>query len=62
LTAGGDGLRFFDLRTLKPLGGWRTESSIQEISSFIQKDRELFFFGDNSSLYILTEEILLSKI
>ena len=60
LTAGGDGLRFFDMSTLKPIGGWRT-TSIQEIGSLIEKDIELFLFGDNSTLYILTEEMMLAK-
>jgi WD40 repeat protein len=34
LSCGGDGIRFFDLKTLKPLGGWRT-NAIDEITSFI---------------------------
>jgi hypothetical protein len=45
LSCGGDGIRFFDLKTLKPLGGWRT-SSIEEIVSFIDGDgKTVFLFG-----------------
>ncbi len=52
MTSAGDGLRFFDLTTLKPLGGWKT-TSIQEVSSFINEGKNLFLFGDNSYLYVL---------
>lgn len=53
LSSGGDGLRFFNLSILKPLGGWR-DSSIIEIASFTHNHKVIFLFGDNSHLYALT--------
>jgi WD40 repeat protein len=45
LSCGGDGVRFFDMKSLKPLGGWRT-NSIDEITSFLDEDgKSVFLFG-----------------
>lgn len=53
LTCGGDGIRFFDLTTLKSLGGWKT-GSIDEIASFLDhNNRNIFLFGHNSTLFAL---------
>jgi hypothetical protein len=60
LTSAGDGLRFFDLASLKPLGGWKT-SSIPEVSSFIKDGKNYFLFGDSSLLYVLTEDTMLAN-
>lgn len=41
-------MRFFDLKTFKPLGGWKT-NSIDEITSFVDEDgKSVFLFGENS--------------
>ena len=53
MSSAGDGLRFFDLTNLKPLGGWKT-NSISEVTSFISEDQNYFLFGDSSFLFVLT--------
>lgn len=60
MSSAGDGIRFFDLVSLRPLGGWKT-SIIAEISSFLHDDKSYFLFGDNSYLYVLTEEVMLAN-
>ena len=61
LSCGGDGVRFFDLKTFKPLGGWKT-NSIDEITSFVDEDgQSVFLFGENSELYLLSEEVMLAN-
>ena len=34
MSSAGDGIRFFDLKTLKQFGGWKT-NPLQEVTSFI---------------------------
>jgi hypothetical protein len=60
MSSAGDGLRFFDLARLKPLGGWRT-NSIAEITSLLHEGENYFLFGDNSYLYVLREETMLER-
>lgn len=45
LTTGGDGVRFFDLKSLRPLGGWKADS-IADITSFLEDGKNIFVFGD----------------
>lgn len=58
ISSAGDGLRFFDLLHLRPLGGWKT-SSIAEITALTVEGESFFLFGESSCLYILTEKIML---
>ena len=44
MSAAGDGLRFFDLRTLEQMGGWKT-NPLSEVSSFIVDGKCYFLFG-----------------
>ena len=60
MSSAGDGLRFYDLERLAPLGGWKT-SSISEITSFLHNGLNYFLFGSNSSfLCVLTEAEMLA--
>ena len=52
-TCSGDGVRFFDTRTLKAMGGWKS-GSIVEISIRVMDGQTIFMFGDDTHLYLLT--------
>ena len=55
-SSAGDGVRFFELKDMTTLAGWKAESII-EITSVYDDDKKLskFIFGDKKNLYLLDE-------
>lgn len=61
-SSAGDGVRFFLLRDMTTLGGWKAESII-DIASIYDRNTKLnkFMFGDKKNLYVLDETRMLAS-
>lgn len=56
ISSAGDGIRFFLIKDMTTLGGWKSESIIDIMSVYDEKTGlSKFLFGDKKNLYVLDE-------